>query len=60
MFLEQVILKHNAHAKTLTVKEAPEGVDFTFNHKSAALQMCDFIKVSEIIKKISVSYNMQS
>ena len=45
MLLEQYILKHNAHAKALTVKEAPEGVDFTFNGKSPALQMAEFVKV---------------
>ena len=49
MFLEQVILKHNAHSKALTVKEAPEGVDFTFNGKSPALQMAEFVQVKIFI-----------
>jgi len=43
MLLEQLILKHSAHAKALNVKEMPEGVDFFFKNKSGANSLIDFI-----------------
>ena len=44
MFLEQLILKHDAHAKALNVKEFDEGMDFYFAHKTHALILADFIQ----------------
>lgn len=43
ILLEQIILKHKAHVKALSVKEMPEGVDFYFSGKSPALGFIDFI-----------------
>lgn len=43
LLLEQIILKHSAHAKALNVKEMPEGVDFFFKNKSGANSLIDFI-----------------
>lgn len=43
MLLEQMILKHRAHAKAINIKEHPEGVDFYFINKSQALAFADFV-----------------
>eukprot|EP01133_Synstelium_polycarpum_P015463 gene15463-18350_t len=43
LFLEQVILKHNAHSQTLNIKERPDGLDFYFANKNHALKFVDFI-----------------
>jgi nonsense-mediated mRNA decay protein 3 len=45
MLLEQLILKHKAHEKALSIKENPEGVDFNFSSRSHATQLSDFIHV---------------
>lgn len=42
-FLEQLIIKHNAHANTISIKEFPDGVDFYFGHRSHALKFIDFL-----------------
>ena len=44
-FLEQVILKNNAHDKAIKIKEEDEGIDFFFNNKSQALRLLDFLQV---------------
>jgi len=44
-FLEQLILKHNAHDKVLKIKEAPDGLDFYYKDKTHALRMIDFLQV---------------
>ena len=44
LFLEQVILKHKAQSKALSIKEHPEGVDFYFSNKSQANTFCSFIQ----------------
>lgn len=46
LYLEQLVLKHKAHAKALNVKEHPEGVDFYFSNKSQALALSDFIRTN--------------
>lgn len=43
-FLEQLILKHNAHEKVLNVKEMNEGVDFFFKNKGHAMRLLDFLQ----------------
>jgi len=43
-FLEQLILKHNAHATTVNIKDVPDGLDFFFGHKSHALKFVDFLQ----------------
>jgi len=53
MLLEQIILKHKAHEKAISIKENPEGVDFNFASRSHANQLADFIHVRiTIIYKI--------
>lgn len=41
--LEQLILKHSAHTNTVSVKNAPDGVDFFFGNRSHALKFNDFL-----------------
>lgn len=41
--LEQLILKHNAHAKCIGVEQVPTGIDFNFAERSHALKFIDFI-----------------
>ena len=43
-YLEQLILKHNAHKDTSNIKEMPEGIDFFFAHHNQARKMLDFLK----------------
>jgi nonsense-mediated mRNA decay protein 3 len=44
LYMEQVILKHNAHHATLNIKEQPDGLDFFFGHRSHALKLLDFLQ----------------
>jgi len=43
-FLEQLILKYNAHDKVLNIKELPEGVDFFYKDRSHAQRLVDFLQ----------------
>ena len=43
LFLEQLILKHSAEENAVGVKEAPDGLDFFYAHRSHALKMVDFL-----------------
>ena len=43
LYLEQLILKHKAHTKTLNVKEHNEGIDFYFSSKSHAQTFMSFV-----------------
>lgn len=42
-YLEQLILKHNAHEKVISMKESREGLDFHFAQRSHAQRFADFI-----------------
>ncbi|KAJ2787069.1 ribosome-binding protein [Coemansia interrupta] len=42
-YLEQLILKHNAHQDTINIKEVKGGLDFHFAQRSHAIKMCDFL-----------------
>lgn len=42
-YLEQLILKHDAHEKVTSLKETPEGLDFHFGQRSHAQRFADFI-----------------
>jgi len=42
-YLEQLILKHNAHDKVISMKESREGLDFHFAQRSHAQRFADFI-----------------
>jgi nonsense-mediated mRNA decay protein 3 len=43
LYLEQIILKHRAHEKAVSIKEMPDGIDFFFKSKSDASMLVDFI-----------------
>ncbi|KAL4445929.1 hypothetical protein ABPG74_010921 [Tetrahymena malaccensis] len=43
-FLEQVMLKHNAHDKVLKVEEKDDGLDFFYKNKMQANRLVDFIQ----------------
>jgi len=42
-WLEQIILKHNAHAETTNIIEVGDGLDFFFNHLQKCRRFCDFL-----------------
>ncbi|KAG5641245.1 hypothetical protein DXG03_005669 [Asterophora parasitica] len=44
LFLEQLILKHNAQKDTISVKEVKDGLDFFFSSRSHALRMVEFLQ----------------
>eukprot|EP00744_Colponema_vietnamica_P008788 GILI01012531.1.p1 GENE.GILI01012531.1~~GILI01012531.1.p1 ORF type:complete len:509 (-),score=136.37 GILI01012531.1:78-1604(-) len=43
-YLEQVILKHNAHEKTVSVKALPDGIDFYFANRGHCMKFVDFLQ----------------
>ncbi|PYH96419.1 NMD3-domain-containing protein [Aspergillus ellipticus CBS 707.79] len=43
LYLEQIILKHNAHRDTINIKEAKDGLDFYFAQRNHADKMLDFL-----------------
>lgn len=43
LYLEQLILKHNAHEDALGIKVHPDGLDFYFFSKSQALKFVSFL-----------------
>jgi len=43
-FLEQLILKHNAHVNCTNVKEKSDGLDFFYLQRSHAIKMVDFLQ----------------
>ena len=42
-WLEQLILKHNAHKDTTNIKESKDGIDFYYVNRSHALKMLEFL-----------------
>ncbi|KAJ2256437.1 ribosome-binding protein [Coemansia sp. RSA 455] len=42
-YLEQLILKHNAHQETINIKEVKGGIDFHFAQRSHAIKMVEFL-----------------
>lgn len=42
-YLEQLILKHNAHMDTVSIRESRDGIDFYYSQKNHALKMIDFL-----------------
>lgn len=50
LYLEQLILKHNAHVDTISIKESKDGLDFYYAQKNAAVKMLDFLNSSVPIK----------
>ena len=60
LYLEQLILKHQAHKDAINMKEAKDGLDFFFAHKNSAEKFVDFLtsvtpvrtkKASELISE---------
>ncbi|KAJ3046571.1 hypothetical protein HK097_000730 [Rhizophlyctis rosea] len=44
LWLEQLILKHNAHRDTTNIKEFKDGLDFFYSHRSHAIKMVEFLQ----------------
>lgn len=44
LYLEQLILKHNAHVNTVSIKESKDGIDFYYSQRNHAVQMIDFLE----------------
>ncbi|RKO84240.1 NMD3 family-domain-containing protein, partial [Blyttiomyces helicus] len=44
LWLEQLILKHNAHKDTTNIKEFRDGLDFYYVQRSHAVKMVDFLQ----------------
>ncbi|TPX66298.1 hypothetical protein SpCBS45565_g04557 [Spizellomyces sp. 'palustris'] len=44
LWLEQLILKHNAHRDTTNIKEYRDGLDFYYVHRSHAAKMVEFLQ----------------
>lgn len=44
LYLEQLILKHNAHKDVTNIKGQPDGLDFFFQSRSHALKFVDFLQ----------------
>ncbi|CAI2180000.1 2642_t:CDS:2 [Funneliformis geosporum] len=42
-FLEQLIIKHNAHKETINIKEVKDGIDFFYSNRSHAVKMVEFL-----------------
>lgn len=58
-FLEQLILKHNAHRETLNIKEAKDGIDFYFAQRNQAEKFVDFLN-SVVPVKVKASQELIS
>lgn len=43
LYLEQLILKHNAHQDTVSIQETSDGLDFFYAQKNHAAKMIDFL-----------------
>ena len=43
LYLEQIILKHNAHLDTISIQETRDGLDFFYSQKNHAMKMIDFL-----------------
>lgn len=44
LFLEQTILKHDAHRDTNNIKVVRDGIDFYFDQRNAAIKFVDFLQ----------------
>lgn len=50
LFLEQMILKHNAHVDTISIQESKDGLDFFYAKQNHAVRMLDFLNAVVPIK----------
>ncbi|PPQ69215.1 hypothetical protein CVT24_000012 [Panaeolus cyanescens] len=53
LYLEQLILKHNAQKDTISIKEVRDGLDFFYSQRSHALKMVEFLSSVAPIKSKS-------
>ena len=44
LWLEQLILKHNAHRDTTNIKEFKDGLDFFYSQRAHAVKMVEFLQ----------------
>lgn len=58
-YLEQLILKHDAHEKVISLKETREGMDFHFSQRSHGQRFSDFVQ-SFIPAKLKTSKHLVS
>lgn len=50
LYLEQLILRHNAHQDTVSIQETPDGLDFFYSQKNHAVKMIDFLTAVTPVK----------
>lgn len=50
LYLEQLILKHNAHVDTISIQESKDGLDFFYSQRNHATKMMDFLSAVAPIK----------
>lgn len=68
LYLEQVILKYNAHRDTVNIREAKDGLDFYYAARSHAVKMVEFLttvvpartKTSERLISVDIHSNSSS
>jgi 60S ribosomal export protein NMD3 len=44
LYLEQLILKHHAHKEASNIREAKDGLDFSYQSRAAAAKMVEFLQ----------------
>ena len=52
LYLEQLILKHNAHKDTVNIKEVHEGLDFFFAKRNEAERMLSFLEKGSVLSPL--------
>lgn len=50
LYLEQLILKHNAYKDTTNIKEVRDGIDFYYGQRAHAVKMVEFLAAVVPIK----------
>lgn len=50
LYLEQLILRHNAHVDTISIKETKDGLDFYYAKQNHAVKMIDFLNSTVPVK----------
>ncbi|EER02194.1 hypothetical protein, conserved [Perkinsus marinus ATCC 50983] len=58
-YLEQLILKHDAHEKVVGIKRTPDGLDFHFGHRSHAQKFSEFV-LSQVPSRVKQSKHLIS
>ncbi|KAI5807148.1 NMD3 family-domain-containing protein [Geopyxis carbonaria] len=50
LYLEQLILKHNAHKDCINIREVKDGLDFFYAQRNHAVKLCDFLAAVAPVK----------